>query len=172
MLTVGQDPQLVNTDLFNGFLLSAQQETSCVKCQEVPLDVFLMNGYKISLSIMTTERSDQVLEVWSEVNRKSGIFMLYSLPVHGITVLSLHEADRANMSSTGIIFPYGSNSQCSVGLIVYVVWGVHVFPQIDVSNYNLWYLGSTGFESWPINLKTWLRCLCLSLVLGRCLNHT
>jgi len=63
MLTVGQDPQLVNTDLFNGFLLSAQQETSCVKCQEVPLDVFLMNGYKISLSIMTTERSDQVLEV-------------------------------------------------------------------------------------------------------------
>ena len=63
MLTVGQDPQLVNADLFNGFLLSAQQETSCVKCQEVPLDVFLMNGYKISLNIMTTERSDQVLEV-------------------------------------------------------------------------------------------------------------
>ena len=63
MLTVGQDPQLVNADLFNSFLLSAQQETSCVKCQEVPLDVFLMNGYKISLSIMTTERSDQVLEV-------------------------------------------------------------------------------------------------------------
>ncbi|GFG30468.1 hypothetical protein Cfor_09310 [Coptotermes formosanus] len=60
--SVGQDPQLVNTDLFNGFLLSAQQETSCEKCQEVPLDVFLMNGYKISLSIMTTERSDQVLE--------------------------------------------------------------------------------------------------------------
>lgn len=60
--SVGQDPQLVNADLFNGFLLSAQQETSCVKCQEVPLDVFLMNGYKISLSIMTTERSDQVLE--------------------------------------------------------------------------------------------------------------
>ena len=81
MLTVGQDPQLVNTDLFNGFLLSAQQETSCVKCQEVPLDVFLMNGYKISLSIMTTERSDQVLEVWSEVNSKSWIFMLYSLSV-------------------------------------------------------------------------------------------
>ena len=27
-------------------------------------------------------------------------------------------------SSTGIIFPYGSNSQCSVGLISYVVVGV------------------------------------------------
>lgn len=63
MLTVGQDPQLVTTDLFNGFLLSAQQETSCEKCQEVPLDVFLMNGYKVSLNVMTTERSDQVLEV-------------------------------------------------------------------------------------------------------------
>jgi sorting nexin-17 len=63
MLAVGQDPQLVTTDLFNGFLLSAQQETSCEKCQEVPLDVFLMNGYKVLLSVMTTERSDQVLEV-------------------------------------------------------------------------------------------------------------
>lgn len=60
--SVGQDPQLVTTDLFNGFLLSAQQETSCEKCQEVPLDVFLMNGYKVLLSVMTTERSDQVLE--------------------------------------------------------------------------------------------------------------
>jgi sorting nexin-17 len=63
LLTVGQDPRLVTTDLFNGFLLSAQQETSCEKCQEVPLDVFLMNGYKVVLSVMTTERSDQVLEV-------------------------------------------------------------------------------------------------------------
>ena len=27
-------------------------------------------------------------------------------------------------SSTGIIYPYGSNSQCSVGVIVYVVGGV------------------------------------------------
>ncbi|KDR21557.1 sorting nexin-17 [Zootermopsis nevadensis] len=60
--SVGQDPRLVNTDLFNGFLLSAQQETSCEKSQEVPLDVFLMNGYKISLNVVTTERSDQVLE--------------------------------------------------------------------------------------------------------------
>lgn len=63
MLTVGQDSQLVNTDLFNGFLLSAQQETSSEKSQEVPLHVFLMNGYKISLNVMTAERSDQVLEV-------------------------------------------------------------------------------------------------------------
>jgi len=155
MLTVGQDPQLVNADLFNCFLLSAQQETSCVKCQEVPLDVFLMSGYKISLSIMTTERSDQVLEVWSEVNQKSCVFMLYSLPVHGITVLSLHEADRATESSTGIIYPYGSNSQCSVELSVYVMWGGPC--GIDVSNYKLWYLGSTVFESWRINRKTWLK---------------
>jgi len=47
--------------------------------------------------------------------------MLYSLPVHGITVLSLHEADRTTESSTGVIYPYGSNSQCSVELSFNVV---------------------------------------------------
>jgi len=85
-------------------------------------------------------------------------------------VLSLHEADRANMSSTGIIFPYGSNSQCSVGLIMSCE-ECHVVPHFDVSNYKFWYLGSIGFESWPINQKTCLRFLWLSLVLGRSWNH-
>ncbi|XP_067008355.2 sorting nexin-17 [Anabrus simplex] len=78
--TVGQDPQLVNTDLFNGFLLSAQQETSCEKSQEVTLDVFLMNGYRISLKVLTTERSDQVLEkVCQQINLPSEYVYYFSL---------------------------------------------------------------------------------------------
>ncbi|CAG2060231.1 unnamed protein product, partial [Timema podura] len=60
--TIGQDSQLVSTDILNGFLLSAQQETSCEKSQQVPLDVYLMNGYKVSLNVLTTERLVQVLE--------------------------------------------------------------------------------------------------------------
>lgn len=55
----------MNTEIFNGFLLSAQQESSPEKCQEVLLDVFLMNGYRISINARTNERSEQILEVSS-----------------------------------------------------------------------------------------------------------
>lgn len=60
---VGQEPILSNSELFNGFLLTAQQETSGHVTENATLDVFLMNGYKISLNIQTNERSDQILEV-------------------------------------------------------------------------------------------------------------
>lgn len=53
----------MNTETFTGFLLSAQCESSCEKCQEVPFDVFLMNGYRISINAYTNERSDHILEV-------------------------------------------------------------------------------------------------------------
>lgn len=57
----------MNTEIFNGFLLSAQQESSPEKCHEVPLDVFLMNGYRISINARTSERSEQILEVSNTV---------------------------------------------------------------------------------------------------------
>ncbi|XP_049858580.1 sorting nexin-17 isoform X2 [Schistocerca gregaria] len=77
---IGQDPRLVNSDLFNGFLLSAQQETSCEKSQEVNLDVYLMNGYRILLKVLTTERSDQVLEkVCQQINLPSEYVYYFSL---------------------------------------------------------------------------------------------
>lgn len=60
--SVGQAPHLMNTEIFNGFLFSAQQESFHDKCQEVSLDVFLMNGYKITINANTNERTDQILE--------------------------------------------------------------------------------------------------------------
>ncbi|XP_063218713.1 sorting nexin-17-like [Bacillus rossius redtenbacheri] len=60
--SVCQDPQLANSDVFNGFLLSAQQETSCEVNENVPLNVYLMNGTIVSVHVSTTEKSDEVLE--------------------------------------------------------------------------------------------------------------
>lgn len=59
---VGQDRVLSNCELFNGFLLTAQQETRG-PVENVVLEVFLMNGHKISLNVNSNERSDHILEV-------------------------------------------------------------------------------------------------------------
>ncbi|KAK6618108.1 hypothetical protein RUM44_002551 [Polyplax serrata] len=59
---VGQEPILCNSELFNAFLSIAQQETSGLVVENTSIDVFLMNGYKISLNIQTNERSDHILE--------------------------------------------------------------------------------------------------------------
>lgn len=59
---VGQHPDLVSSEIVNSFLLSAQVETCSEKTQECPLDVFLMNGYQITITVQSTERSHQVLE--------------------------------------------------------------------------------------------------------------
>ena len=60
---MGQHPDLVSSEIVNSFLLSAQVETCSEKTQECPLDVFLMNGYQITITVQSTERSHQVLEV-------------------------------------------------------------------------------------------------------------
>ena len=62
-LTVSQDQRVANSDLFNGFLLSAQKETRKEKPVEAKLDVFLMNGHKITVNIMSMDQTDDVLEV-------------------------------------------------------------------------------------------------------------
>lgn len=59
--SIGQDPRLVTSELLNGFLLSAQQETNCEKRQEMNLNVYIMNSLQISLSVFTTDKSEQVL---------------------------------------------------------------------------------------------------------------
>lgn len=78
--TVGQTPHLMNTEIFNGFLLSAQQESSPEKCQEVPLDVFLMNGYRITINARTNERSEQILEkVCCQINLPTTYMYYFAL---------------------------------------------------------------------------------------------
>ncbi|CAG2216764.1 SNX17 [Mytilus edulis] len=66
---VSQEPRIANSDIFNGFLLKAQQVklTGLMKhkketSEAVTLDVFLMNGYKITVKIMSTDQTEDVLE--------------------------------------------------------------------------------------------------------------
>lgn len=59
---VGQDPVFSKSDLLRIFLLNAQQESSFVESSEIVLDVYLLNGYRISVSCYTTECSSKVLE--------------------------------------------------------------------------------------------------------------
>lgn len=58
---MGQDSQISSSELLNGFLLSAQQETTCEKKQEMNLDVYTMNNCQIPLLVLTTDRTEQVL---------------------------------------------------------------------------------------------------------------
>jgi len=59
---ISQDPRISNSQTFNTFLLSAQQETRRERTENVNLDVYLMNEHRITVSVLTIERSDVVLE--------------------------------------------------------------------------------------------------------------
>lgn len=62
---MSQDPRVLNSDVFNGFLVSAQNETQRVGGwqDEVPIDVYLMSGQKVTLSVPATLQTDDLLEV-------------------------------------------------------------------------------------------------------------
>ncbi|RUS79709.1 hypothetical protein EGW08_012517, partial [Elysia chlorotica] len=60
---VSQDHQIGSSNLFNGFLLMAQQESQKEEAEEDSLDVFLMNGHKITVNLMSTDQTEDVLEV-------------------------------------------------------------------------------------------------------------
>lgn len=82
--SIGQDSELVSSELLKGFLLSAQYETSCqqqemVHC-ETMLEVYLMNGSKITLDVLTTDRSDQVLaKMCNQINLPPEYVSYFSL---------------------------------------------------------------------------------------------
>lgn len=59
---IGQDPIFSKSELLRTFLLNAQQESSYVQSHETTLDVYLMNGYQISVNCYTTDCTSKVLE--------------------------------------------------------------------------------------------------------------
>lgn len=59
---VGQDPVFSKSELLRIFLLNAQQESAHIESNEVTLDVYLMNGYRIPVSCYTTDCTSRVLE--------------------------------------------------------------------------------------------------------------
>jgi len=77
---VSQDPRISNSQTFNTFLLSAQQETRRERSENVSLDVFLMNEHKVSVTILTVEQTDAVLEqVCKELNIPEDLIYCFSL---------------------------------------------------------------------------------------------
>jgi len=62
--SIGQNIATNNSEILNGFLLSAQQETVEGLSEQETLDIFLMNGSKISLNISPGEHSSEVLKVY------------------------------------------------------------------------------------------------------------
>ncbi|XP_011871923.1 PREDICTED: sorting nexin-17 isoform X2 [Vollenhovia emeryi] len=62
--SIGQNVALNNSEILNGFLLNAQQETACADglSEHETLDIFLMNGSRVPLSVSPGEHSGRVLE--------------------------------------------------------------------------------------------------------------
>ncbi|XP_067929125.1 sorting nexin-17-like [Watersipora subatra] len=59
---ISQDHKIQNHQIFTGFFLNAQHETQSAPGEEVSLDVFLMNGHKITVKITSTDQTDLVHE--------------------------------------------------------------------------------------------------------------
>ncbi|XP_046383091.1 sorting nexin-17 [Ischnura elegans] len=87
---VGQDSNIILSELFNGFLLCAQHETrKMFECrvvgsweggEEVDLEVFLMNGFRVPLRINSNECSSEVLEkVCRQIQLPSELIYYFSL---------------------------------------------------------------------------------------------
>lgn len=62
--SIGQNVAINNSEILNGFLLNAQQETVGDLSETETLDIFLMNGSKISLNVSTGEYSGGILKVY------------------------------------------------------------------------------------------------------------
>ncbi|XP_045528107.1 sorting nexin-17 [Pieris brassicae] len=60
---IGQNPVLANSGILMTFLLTAQQETHNVKVHVVDIEISLMNGYRIPLSVSSTDTSSTVLDI-------------------------------------------------------------------------------------------------------------
>ncbi|XP_077443404.1 sorting nexin-17 [Stigmatopora argus] len=63
MQAVRQDPLLGAGELFNSFLRRAQQETQQVPTAEVALDISLSNGQKVTVDILSSDQTEDVLDV-------------------------------------------------------------------------------------------------------------
>ena len=61
--SVSQDSKVFSSEVFNGFLVSAQLETQSAAPEQVTLDVYLLNNYRISVTVSSTLQTDDVLEV-------------------------------------------------------------------------------------------------------------
>ncbi|CAL4091031.1 unnamed protein product, partial [Meganyctiphanes norvegica] len=82
ILQLSQDQRVLNNDVFNGFLVSAQNETQrgVGGAEEVPIDVYMMSGIKITLRVPPTLQTDDLLEkVCNQINLPSNLVYYFAL---------------------------------------------------------------------------------------------
>ncbi|TGZ57505.1 Uncharacterized protein DBV15_02289 [Temnothorax longispinosus] len=78
--SIGQNVAINNSEILNGFLLNAQQETADGLSEHETLDMFLMNGSKISLNISPGEHSGEILKkVYKHINLAEKYFFHFAL---------------------------------------------------------------------------------------------
>lgn len=63
LVPVGQTPELMNCGVFSGFLLAAQLESNEEYNREISIEVYLLNGYSVTINCNINESSTQILEV-------------------------------------------------------------------------------------------------------------
>jgi len=91
---ISQEPAIANSDVFNGFLLQAQQETQKEQAENVVLDVFLMNGHKITINIVSTDQTEEVLE---------GVSSQIDLPDEFVYYFGLYLVKKEDQSDNTIV---------------------------------------------------------------------
>ncbi|XP_015907044.2 sorting nexin-17 [Parasteatoda tepidariorum] len=74
---VSQNATVANSDIFMGFLLSAQQETQNAVDEIISLDVHLMNWQKVTVRISSLARTSTVMEVVSKSLKLEEKYMVY-----------------------------------------------------------------------------------------------
>ncbi|XP_014846270.1 PREDICTED: sorting nexin-17 [Poecilia mexicana] len=62
MQAVRQHPLLGASELFNSFLRKAQQETQQIPTEDAALDICLSNGQKVTVNILTSDQTEDVLD--------------------------------------------------------------------------------------------------------------
>lgn len=77
--SIGQNVAINNSEILNGFLLNAQQETVGDLSETETLDIFLMNGAKISLNVSTGEYSGGILKVYFSNYGNLYIFYIHDI---------------------------------------------------------------------------------------------
>ncbi|KAM4694069.1 sorting nexin-17 [Discoglossus pictus] len=80
MQAVRQDPVLGVSETFNSFLRRSQQETQQIPTEEVQLEVFLSNGQKVKVTVLTSDQTEDVLEaVTSKLDLPEDLIGYFSL---------------------------------------------------------------------------------------------
>src|SRR5699024_2711020 len=77
-ISASQDSQIVTSDIFNNFLLRAQQEThSDVRPNENSLEIYQLNWQCVKLPVDTSENSQVVLRRYAQAVQLKDHFLPY-----------------------------------------------------------------------------------------------